>query len=81
MKTVLLTAVAILGLAGSANAVEFRTPVTKQLYTCAAPGVSRVADLRDQAGHRPAPCCVGKMKCAQFLSTTGIFRTLRDPRT
>jgi len=62
-----------LTMAGSAAAVEYRTPVTKQLFTCATPGVSRV-DL-------PAPCCDGQLKCAQFLSTTGVLKQARDPRT
>ena len=59
-----------------AEAVEFQTPVTKQLYTCAKPGLSRVAMTTD-----PAPCCDGQLKCAQFLSTTGILHTSRNPRT
>lgn len=65
-------------MAGSAIAVEYRTPVTKQLFTCAAPGLSRVGLSRVGLS---APCCDGQLKCAQFLSTTGVLKTARDPRT
>lgn len=66
----------ILSVVGSAMAVEYRTPVTKQLYTCAYEGWTRVA-MRTT----PEPCCEGRLKCAEFLSTSGVLRALRDPRT
>ena len=76
MKTVLASASLALLLGSPAIAVEFQSPVTKQLYTCAKPGLSRIAMTT-----HPAPCCDGQLKCAQFLSTTGILHTSRDPRT
>ena len=78
MKIALVTAAMTLALAFSAHAVELRTPVTKQLFTCATPGVSRVAAVMNAA---PAPCCEGQLKCAQFLSTTNIVKPRLDPRT
>ena len=78
MKIALVTAAMTLALAFSAHAVELRTPVTKQLFTCVTSGVSRVAALVDAV---PAPCCEGQLKCAQFLSTTGIVKPRLDPRT
>ena len=63
-------------LVGSASAVEYRTPATKQLFTCAGSGWTRVA-MRDA----PEPCCDGRLKCAQFLATGGVLKTTRDPRT
>ena len=59
-----------------AHAVEFQTPVMKQLYTCAKAGLSRVSMVTD-----PAPCCDGQLRCAQFLSTTGMLQVQRNPRT
>ena len=76
MKTVLAAVALTLVLVSPVSAVEFQTPVTKQLYTCAKPGLSRVAMTTD-----PAPCCDGQLKCAQFLSTTGILHASRNPRT
>jgi len=29
----------------------------------------------------PEPCCEGRLKCAQFLSTGGVLKSMRDPRT
>lgn len=66
----------ILGFVGPTLAVEYRTPVTKQLYTCASEGWSRVA-----MPVTPEPCCEGRLKCAEFLSTGSVLRSLRDPRT
>jgi hypothetical protein len=80
MKTVLATAaltfVSAFMAAAPASAIEFRTPVARQLYTCAGPGLSRVA-LQTE----PAPCCEGQLKCPQFLSTQGIINNRRVPRT
>ena len=80
MKIALMTAVATLALAFSAHAVEYRTPVTKQMYTCSAAGVSRVAATSAPPA-ATAPCCDGPLKCAEYLSTTGILKPQRDPRT
>ena len=76
MRTILVAAavLAVAGLGQGANAVELRSPVIKQLYTCAQ-GVSRVSL------QAPASCCDGQMKCAQFLSTTGVLKPMRDQRT
>ena len=63
-------------LSASAVALEYRVPVTKQLFACATNGVLRVATqtlLR--------PCCTRKLECAQFLSTARVLRPIRDPRT
>ncbi len=76
VRTIFAGATLALAFMGSAMAVEYRTPVTKQLFTCAGGGVSRVA-----APETPAPCCEGQLRCAQFLSTTGILKPMRDPRT
>ena len=73
VKTISLASALVL-MSMAAHAVEMRTPVTKQLYTCAT-GVSRVATID------PAPCCDGQLRCAQFLSTTGVLKAMRDPRT
>lgn len=62
-------------LIGSASAVEYRTPATKQLFTCAGASWLRVS------ARLPEPCCEGRLKCAQFLATGGVLRALRDPRT
>ena len=75
MKT-MLAALVLAAAAGAAGAVEYRVPVTKQLFTCAGGGVSRVA-IPEGA----APCCEGQLKCAQYLATTGALRVVRDPRT
>lgn len=70
MKTSLLTLVATLGLAASAHAAEIRIPVGKQLFTCAAPGVARISTAVEPV----APCCDGKLKCAEYLSTTSVVK-------
>lgn len=75
MRTVLAVLAVVLVPVGSALAVEYRTPVTKQLFTCAGGSMSRVA-LRTS----PARCCDGRLRCAEFLSTTGVLKPVRDPR-
>lgn len=75
MKSVLAVA-AMMASCYPAGAIELQTPVMKQLYTCAKPGMSRVAVVND-----PAPCCDGQLKCAQFLSTTGMLQARRNLRT
>lgn len=76
MRQVLAVAAMVLASCLPAGAVEFQTPITKQLYTCAKPGLQRVAMTSE-----PAPCCDGQLRCAQFLSTTGILQNRRIPRT
>ena len=76
MRSVLAAAAVLVAFCLPAGAVEFQTPITKQLYTCARPGLQRVAMTTN-----PAPCCDGQLRCAQFLSTTGMLRNHRIPRT
>ena len=76
MRTALAILAVILVPVGSALAVEYRTPVTKQLFTCAGGSMSRVVMQAI-----PARCCDGRLRCAEFLSTTGMLRSVRDPRT
>lgn len=76
MRTTLAALALALGSVSSVMAVEYRTPATKQLYACAAIGLSRVA-----IQVRPEPCCEGRLKCAQFLSTGGVLKPMLDPRT
>ncbi len=73
MKTFLLASALVLT-SLTAQAIEMRTPVAKQLYTCAT-GVSRVLATASP------PCCDGQLRCAQFLSTTGVLKLRPDPRT
>lgn len=76
MRTILAAlALALLPLS-STMAVEYRTPTAKQLFTCTTTGLSRVA-----VQVTSEPCCEGRLKCAQFLSTGGVLKSLRDPRT
>lgn len=76
MKMILAAAAMMAASCLPAGAVELQTPSTKQLYTCAKPGLSRVAMTSD-----PAPCCDGQLRCAQFLATTGLLQTRRFGRT
>ncbi len=76
MKVVLAALALGVTLIGSASAVEYRTPATKQLFTCAAQGLTRVS-----ARVVPERCCDGSLKCAQFLATGGVLKAVRDPRT
>ncbi len=76
MRTTLATFVLVVLLVGPAVAVEYRTPTAKQLFTCTTKGLSRVVFQV-----APEPCCEGRLKCAQFLSTGGVLRSMRDPRT
>jgi hypothetical protein len=76
MRTTLAALALTLLTVGPAMALEYRTPVAKQLFTCAATGLSRVAL---QAA--PEPCCEGRLRCAQFLATGGVLKSMRDPRT
>ncbi len=76
MKFVLAVAAILMVSCLPAGAVEFQIQITKQLFTCAKPGVQRIAMTFETA-----PCCDGQLRCAQFLSTTGILRNSRIPRT
>ena len=60
----------------AASAMELKTSATKSLFACEGSALSRVA-LRE----RPAPCCEGRMRCAQLLSTEGMVRTQGRSRT
>ena len=62
--------------AGAASARTIDTPVSRQLYTCAGGGLSRVSTAA-----RPAPCCDGMLGCPQLLGNTGFVRPTRDNRT
>ena len=76
MRLVLAAAAALIVSCLPAGAVEFQAQITKQLFTCAKPGLQRVVMTSETA-----PCCDGQLRCAQFLSTTGILRNNRIPRT
>ena len=66
----------MLHVSASAIAMEYRVPVTKQLFTCAANGVLHVTTQT-----LLQPCCTEELKCAQFLSTAAVLRPVRNPRT
>ena len=76
MRMVLAALALGMTLIGSASAVEYRTPATKQLFTCAARGLTRVS-----APVAPERCCEGSLKCALFLAPGGGRKPARDPRT
>ena len=76
MRLVLVAATTLMVSCLPAGAMEFQTQITKQLFTCAKPGLQRIATTSETA-----PCCDGQLRCAQFLSTTGILRNSRIPRT
>lgn len=76
MKTILITATLLALTAPSLSAREIQTPVTRQLYTCAGAGLSRVA-MRAQ----PAECCDGLLGCPQLLGSTGLVKPKRPNRT
>ncbi len=76
MKAITIIAALLTLLPLPASAIDFQTPITKHLYTCANLGVSRVGLTTD-----PAACCEGQLKCAQFLSTQGLLLSRRHPRT
>ena len=75
MRTVLAALAAGAFLVGPASAVEYRTSMAKQLFTCDAQGRMRVS------ARSPEPCCEGRLRCAQFLATDSVLRAARDPRT
>ncbi len=76
MNRVLATvAIILLPLATPAAAFEMAAPVSRQLYTCEGPALSRVA------ARTPAPCCEGQLSCPQLLANTGFTRPRRSNRT
>ncbi len=78
MKTALITAtLLVLAAAGTpSSAREIQSPVARQVYTCEAGGLSRVA-MRPS----PAPCCDGMLGCPQLLGNTGLVKPRRANRT
>ena len=82
MKSAALAAMVILG-AASGHAMEFRTSAHAGLYTCAKGLLSRVSTRAETSAllDPPAPCCDGKLRCPQFLSTTTIVKAPHASRT
>ena len=60
----------------AASAVESNNSAIPSLYTCEGSGFSRVALKAD-----PAPCCNGRLRCAQLLSTQTILSRKHPNRT
>lgn len=61
----------------AASALELKTSAaTPSLFACEGTALSRVALRQD-----PAPCCQGRMRCAQLLATTGMIRAQSRRRT
>ena len=76
MKTGLLIALMLLPTAFQARAFEHRTPVAKQSYACETKGVVRIA-----AKVNSGECCVGRLRCVQYLATRSIIKPEPIPRT
>lgn len=76
MKTGPLIALMLLPASFQAHAFEHRTPVAKQSYACEAKGVIRVAAKADSG-----ECCVGQLRCVQYLATRSIIKPELSPRT
>ena len=76
MKTALITATFLAFAAATASAAPATRADTRQLYTCAGQGLSRVA----LAG-TPHECCNGLLGCPQLLANTGLVKPKRDNRT
>ena len=84
MKFALMAAALLLSTGSSAGAIEFRSPVAKQLFACASKNLSRVAARapRELAqADEPGACCQGQLRCAQFLATRSVLKPQLDPRT
>lgn len=89
MKLVVLSSALLLSLSigSTARALEFRTPVAKQLFACESKNLSRVAHGTDRtAGDatsiaQPGACCQTQPRCAQFLATRSVHKPQLDPRT
>lgn len=84
MKFALLSITLLLSTGSAAPALEFRSPVTKQLFACESKNLSRVAqrgagDASPTA--QPGACCQDQLRCAQFLATRSVLKPQLDPRT
>ena len=84
MKFAVLSTVLLLSTGSAAHALEFRSPVTKQLFACESNNLTRVAhrvagDAAPTA--RPGACCQSQLRCAQFLATRSVLKPQLDPRT
>ena len=76
MKIGLLIALLTLPTTLNARTFEHRTPAAKQLYACGTGGAMRVAAKADSGG-----CCIGQLRCVQYLATRSIVRPRLNPRT
>jgi hypothetical protein len=76
MKNLLLVAGLIAVTPLTAFAAQSKNSGVPSAYTCDGLGVTRAA-LRDS----PAPCCQGRMQCAQMLSTQVIIQKRHPNRT
>lgn len=81
MKFAMLAAALLLSTGSSAGALEFRSPVVKHLFACDSKNLSRVAARPGAAPDVPGACCLGELRCAQFLATRSILKPQLDPRT
>ena len=75
MKIGLLAALLTLPAAFGAHAFEHRTPAAKQSYACGTNGVVRIAAKADSGD-----CCVGQLRCVQYLATRSIIKPAPSPR-
>lgn len=76
MKVRLLIALLTLPTTLNAQVFEHRTPPAKQAYACESKGLVRIAGKIDSG-----ECCVGQLRCVQYLTTRSIIKPERDPRT
>lgn len=76
MRTGLIAAILTLATAFGAQAFEHRTPAARQLHACGPKSVVKVASKVDSA-----ECCVGQLRCTQYLATRSIIKPKLDPRT
>lgn len=77
MRITLIAMALTLPMGFAAQAFEHRAPIAKQLYACGAGGLTRVAVNPANDGN----CCVGQLRCTQYLATRSILKPERDPRT
>lgn len=88
MKFAVLSIALLLSTGSAASALEFRSPVTQQLFACDSKNLSRVAQsgVGDTAPiarqvAQPGACCRDRLRCAQFLATRSVLKPQLDPRT
>lgn len=85
MKLIVLSSALLLSLSigSTARALEFRTPVAKQLFACESKNLTRVAYGADRTASlaQPGACCQTQPRCAQFLATRSVHKPQLDPRT